>query len=133
MKRDAAYRERPGREADEQGDSDEMKHTGQDHANVAAAPHQRAATPTRRLTVFLPFDPIGCSGDPTPEPGDPIGGPLGAVPAPAFRFACAAVGEPAGPAVVGVWLFTCELKLPVVPVPSLEFRRSLSPSWQRHW
>jgi hypothetical protein len=31
---------------------------------------------------------MGCSGEPTPEPGLPIGWPFGAVPTPEFRLAC---------------------------------------------
>ena len=35
---------------------------------------------------------MGCSGEPSPDPLEPIGCPFGAVPAPRFRWACASVG-----------------------------------------
>ena len=42
-------------------------------------------------------DPFtGCSGEPIPEPEEPIGKPFGAVPAPMFRCAWAAEGESTG-------------------------------------
>src|ERR1700712_1540801 len=51
------------------------------------------------------FPPIGCSGDPGPEPGVPIGCPFSPWPTPVFWAAWAAVGDPAGAAVCGWLLF----------------------------
>ena len=78
---------------------------------------------------------MGCSGEPSPDPLEPIGCPFGAVPAPRCRWACASVGLLGGNPVMDwpvVWVFVlgaerwpvpgCSARPPVVvpvlwPVP----------------
>ncbi len=58
---------------------------------------------------------MGCSGDPGPDPGAPIGRPFALCPTAPFCCACEAAGEPAG-ALVG--LFVVEAGAAPVVVPA---------------
>ena len=74
----------------------------------------------RRFYAELKSDAhLGCSGEPGPEPGDPMGSPFAECPAPALRRACAAVGEPGGALVwfsvlLGLFGLVCVGAIPVV-------------------